>query len=267
MQSRRLLGCPTASGRGPQRFSCTAADCSSRAYSYAEYHRLRIEFSNGVTRQSNIFRSRYSSHYLVTVKAAELSVAPKWRPPWSSSGDSGFGYGADSYYSLYYAVVVIGCSIPSILLPAIFLLLIAVRGAGFRRSWAAYVAAWLVCVPALLIYAISSEREGLLATLAIELPLAVGYIFWRKRSAVFLMTVVVMMNIITYTLLMLGMGAIFDLTVPHLLWILVWEFIVWAIEAAILAFSLRKQARLGEAFLLSLVLNGASFGIGILLPV
>lgn len=40
---------------GPQRFTCTATDCSSMAYGYEDYHRLVIEFSDGVTRESNVF--------------------------------------------------------------------------------------------------------------------------------------------------------------------------------------------------------------------
>jgi hypothetical protein len=44
------------------------------------------------------------------------------------------------------------------------------------------------------------------------------------------------------------------------------EVIVWLVEAVILALSLRKQATFWEALALSLALNLASFGIGLLLP-
>jgi hypothetical protein len=244
-------------------------DCSSLAYSYSEYHRLKITFSDGLTRQSNIFIGRFSSNYLVTVNETGLRVEPKWIPPWgpSTGAEDDALYGMETYYSLFNAVILFCASVPTILLPGIFLILIAVRATGFRKSWAAYVAAWLSFILALLLYAtMPFIREGMLATLAIELPLAIGYLLWRKRSAVYLLTIVLMMNIITHALLSYFMGAFFDLTAIHLLWILVCEFVIWIIEAAILAFALRKEARFLEALLLSLVLNGASFGIGWLLP-
>lgn len=43
---------------GPQSFNCTPLACSSMAYSYSEYHRLTITFSDGVTRQRNVFTKK-----------------------------------------------------------------------------------------------------------------------------------------------------------------------------------------------------------------
>jgi hypothetical protein len=40
---------------GAQRFECQSDTCYSTGYSYAPYHRLVIEFSDGVTRASNTF--------------------------------------------------------------------------------------------------------------------------------------------------------------------------------------------------------------------
>lgn len=60
---------------GPQRFYCDTQSCSATAYGFAPYHRLEIEFSDGVTRQSNIFETiDFNSNYLVTVNADDLSV-------------------------------------------------------------------------------------------------------------------------------------------------------------------------------------------------
>jgi hypothetical protein len=44
------------------------------------------------------------------------------------------------------------------------------------------------------------------------------------------------------------------------------EFVTWLVEGGILAAALRKDAKLWEALVLSLVLNLASFGIGLLMP-
>jgi len=53
---------------GPQHFDCSTSSCFSMAYGYSDYHRLVLVFSDGVTRQSNIFtKTQFASEYEVTV--------------------------------------------------------------------------------------------------------------------------------------------------------------------------------------------------------
>jgi len=60
---------------GPQRFSCDVDGCYAIAYGFAPYHRIEIEFSDGRTRQSNIFETiDFDSVYLVSVNVEDLSV-------------------------------------------------------------------------------------------------------------------------------------------------------------------------------------------------
>jgi hypothetical protein len=60
---------------GPQGFYCDAESCSAMAYGFAPYHRIEIEFSDGTTRQSNIFETAgFDSEYTVTVRPADLLV-------------------------------------------------------------------------------------------------------------------------------------------------------------------------------------------------
>ena len=60
---------------GPQRFYCEADRCRALAYSFAPYHKLEIEFSDGKTRQSNIFETAgFDSKYTVTVRPDDMSV-------------------------------------------------------------------------------------------------------------------------------------------------------------------------------------------------
>jgi hypothetical protein len=60
---------------GPQGFRCTAESCDALAYGFAPYHRIEIEFSDGKTRQSNIFQTAgFDSKYKVTVNADDLLV-------------------------------------------------------------------------------------------------------------------------------------------------------------------------------------------------
>jgi hypothetical protein len=241
---------------GPQRFTCTAVDCFSRAYSYDEYHRLKISFSDGATRQSNVFSKRFfNASYRVAVRENDLLVEEQR------------GEGMPFPYSLlrYIAEGIILC--PALLLSGVLLLVLAIRASEFRRIRGTYIAAWLVSMLALAVsLLIPSMLKGLLVTLAVEMVLAAGYALWRKRPMVLLLTVVGMMNLITRPLFSLMFGGYFYLAGSNLIWILAAELVIWLVEAGTLALALRKDARFVEALLLSLVLNAASFGIGMLLP-
>jgi hypothetical protein len=60
---------------GPQRFTCDAESCHALAYGFAPYHKIEIEFSDGKTRQSNIFETAgFDSSYTVTVRPDDLLV-------------------------------------------------------------------------------------------------------------------------------------------------------------------------------------------------
>ena len=60
---------------GPQEFKCSATACSSMAYGYSDYNRLVIRFSDGVTRESNVFcTGSFETEYRVTVRENDLVV-------------------------------------------------------------------------------------------------------------------------------------------------------------------------------------------------
>lgn len=60
---------------GPQRFYCDADQCHSTAYTYADYHRIVIEFADR-TRESNVFaKTRFRAGYRVTVLDTSLLVS------------------------------------------------------------------------------------------------------------------------------------------------------------------------------------------------
>lgn len=63
---------------GPQRFTCEATSCHALAYGFSNYHRLLIQFSDGKTRQSNIFKTdQFQSVYKVTIRQDDLLVEPQ----------------------------------------------------------------------------------------------------------------------------------------------------------------------------------------------
>jgi hypothetical protein len=241
---------------GPQHFSCRAAGCSSLAYSYSEYHRLRIDFSDGKTRQSNVFRkSFFDASYTVAVRENDLLVQEQR------------GAGMQFPYSLLMNIADCLRLLPTLLLPVVLIIVLAVRARGFGESRGVYIAAWLASLLPLGFSLLSPFLwRGLLVTLAVEMVLAAGYGLWRKRSPALLLTVVGMMNLITRPLFSLMFGGYFYLAGGNFTWILVMELIIWLVEAGILALAMRKEAKIWEALLLSFVLNAASFGIGLLLP-
>jgi len=60
---------------GPQRLYCETTSCRALGYGFAPYHILEIEFSDGVTRRSNIFETAgFASKYTVTIQPDDLSV-------------------------------------------------------------------------------------------------------------------------------------------------------------------------------------------------
>jgi len=60
---------------GPQRLTCDVISCHATAYGFAPYHILEVEFSDKVTRRSNIFETAgFASQYTVTVQPDDLLV-------------------------------------------------------------------------------------------------------------------------------------------------------------------------------------------------
>ena len=66
---------------GPQGFRCDAESCSALAYGFSPYHKIEIVFSDGKTRQSNIFKTAgFDSKYTVTVRPEDLLVEAQFTP-------------------------------------------------------------------------------------------------------------------------------------------------------------------------------------------
>ena len=66
---------------GPQGFRCEAGSCSAVAYGFAPYHQIEIEFSDGQTRQSNVFETAgFDSLYTVTIRPDDLLVEAQFSP-------------------------------------------------------------------------------------------------------------------------------------------------------------------------------------------
>ena len=64
---------------GPQGFFCELNSCHATAYGLARYHQIELEFSDGKTRQSNIFETAgFDSKYMVTIRPDDLLVEARF---------------------------------------------------------------------------------------------------------------------------------------------------------------------------------------------
>lgn len=60
---------------GPQHFTCDQGRCTTMSYGYADYLYLEITFSDGITRQSNVFsKEHFDALYEVTVRPDDMVV-------------------------------------------------------------------------------------------------------------------------------------------------------------------------------------------------
>ena len=64
---------------GPQGLYCEPESCRAIGYGFAPYSMLEIEFSDGITRRSNIFeQTGFDSYYTVYVRPGDLFVEPRF---------------------------------------------------------------------------------------------------------------------------------------------------------------------------------------------
>jgi hypothetical protein len=241
---------------GPQRFTCTGDSCSSMAYGYSDYHRLRIRFSDGVTRESNVFTKKfYLANYRVTVREDDLWVEE--RLGLSNplvlvlvAGLAGFLF--------------VGVDVVALLVVIVLLILRAGHErATFATSRWLFIAIWMLALPMLI--GGTFVRLTMPLTFFIEGLIAGIYAAWRKRSIVTLVSLVLLANVITQPVLWLILVA-GGATTPVLSLALA-EVFIWWIETMLLYLTQRKTWTFKETVGFSLLLNLISFGIGLLLPV
>ncbi len=106
--------------------------------------------------------------------------------------------------------------------------------------------------------------ETLSITLLVEGAVCLGYsIWWRKPSGSIFITSI-FINLITQSLLWVALSLFYQ---HYLVVLLIAEILIWVIESFML-YSLRfNQLKIREAFVLSLMMNLSSFGVGWFLPV
>jgi hypothetical protein len=242
---------------GPQHFSCSTTSCDSLAYGYSKYHQLSIEFSDGKTRLSNVFtKTAFDAVYTVTVQEDALLVSEKLGgPPLNLTGSLPFDLSVWACGGCFY-LILWGLLIA-------YLITAGKPGATFKSMVPLYISIWLVS--AFMLVGGVFLSKGLLTTVIVEVLLGLGYALWRKRPLVTLLTTILLLNLATQPALWMTIRALDS----RYSWIAISfaEGIVWLVEAVGLFLVQRKSVKFTEMLLLSLVLNLASFGVGLFLAI
>jgi len=245
---------------GPQRFECQSYSCHSSAYSNSPFYRLEIVFSDGVTRQSNIFTKRaFAANYQVTILVQSLEVEEKPLGP----NIPFFKAGAPTLWNLLATVAF--PFLESILI--IIVVVLAVRTGRVGATPASYYgwmeAGWLLSIPAILVG--MQWTQGLITTLVVELLLGTVYVLWKKRSASIILTMILLLNLVTQPVLWISLSGFSGMSSIYLIFFA--EGVVWLVEAGGLYLSQRNTIHFQEALWVSFTLNVASFVVGIFLPI
>ncbi len=237
---------------GPQYFDCTDTECFSRAYGYAEYYRLSISFSDGVTRESNVFdKTYYNANYRVTVRENDLLVE-----------ETGGSMNPMTF------ILVAGCvlvtSIITLFVILIFLIVRARREpVSFETSRRLFVVIWTVMLPSFVVGSFISLTLPL--TAIVEGIGVLIYAHARKHSRATLLTLVTLANLISQPALLFFLIKYTDGVSFVFLGLI--ECGICLLEAVLLYMLQRKTLSFGESLKLSALLNVVSFAIGLLLPV
>jgi hypothetical protein len=219
--------------------------------------RLRITFSDGVTRESNIFTKRhFDAHYRVLVQEVDLLVEETG----GSVINPALGpIGAALGWVLHCTVAGLGLGL------LFFLVVIIVRvdggRTGFGDSRLLFLLAWLLNLMLLPLGFLYSVVIPL--TVVIETVLALVYAAIRRRDAPVLGTAALVGNTLTQYALWITLNALSG--GDSIILLLVGEVFVIFMEALIYYVLQRRHLSLGEALGLSFVLNAITFVIGLML--
>ena len=104
----------------------------------------------------------------------------------------------------------------------------------------------------------------LLVTIVVEGTLAIGYACWRKKPLLPLVGSLTLVNLLTQSLLWLGLTSF---PAHYRLTLIIGEVLIVLVEALLLYAYRKNQLKPVDALWLSLGVNLASFLVGLFLPV
>lgn len=228
-----------------------------------EYFRMEISFSDGVTRKSNVFtRNYFDAKYRVVIQNDSLFVEElKGSNPSLISNPLALIF-------LSPLLIPIGCAIT-----IVGYLILTVIGNQFittDRECEATPSIRKPLSPLLWVAVILFVLLGLLLniyafvfTLAIEGFMSLVYLKYTKTPVKKIVYGVLLANVFTHPLFVMA-STIFAYKMTTIIML---ETIVWLVEAWIVNKVQGKQFPFKTILILTIILNAASFGIGLLLPI
>jgi hypothetical protein len=242
---------------GPQGFRCTSVpgemSCSSMAYGYDPYSRLRLTFSDGVTRESGVFeKSYFNARYEVTVRGDDLVVDEKIPIPTMIIGGS-------------MSLIAIGI-LEVVLLVGLVLFIVVTREQplAFRHARGLFIVTWVLGL--LVVAAGAVATPTVILTVTVEAILISIYAAATRARWLPWFTLTLLGNMITLPLLVGGLFAL-EARMPYALLLGVSELGIWLVEAAVLHLPQRRSLPVLKAVGLSLILNLISLGIGLVIRI
>ncbi len=241
---------------GPQRFTCTDTACSSMAYGYDNYHRLVINFSDGVMRESNVFdKSHFTANYRVTVRENDLLV--------EETGGSMNPLNLILWGGLGVAIIA-GSLVVTLFAILIFLIVKAGREqVSFETSRRLFIVIWIIMLPFFVIGSFFSLALPL--TAIVEGILVFIYAKVRNYSRSTLLTLMTLVNLLTQPALWFLLTRQ-DNDISFVFLVII-ECFICLLEAVLIYALQRNKLSFVESLKLSGLLNVVSFVIGLLLPV
>ena len=241
--------------------SCDLDGCSFSYYDFDAYHRLDIQLSNGTVLKSNMFEnSYYDSRYEVSITRDSL-VVKELKGSNANANLVGLLLVGGFFFLpatvLVVVIVFISVVISSVRKKNTFREVLKRLGkALFWILFANLASTGLVLSPGTFIL-----------TLIVEITLAWVYLWYLKPPDRKLLLGVLFANVFTQPLFVLSQSDL-GLNIQHSMnSILIVELVIWLVEAIIIYFAQKKELSFIKILILAFVLNAASFGLGLLLPI
>jgi hypothetical protein len=251
-----------------QHITCSQTGCESMAYSYGDFNRLVLLFSDRVERESNIFEKKAfdSTHHCIvrehdlwieTVAGRDPAPEAYEDPRFDATSPTQETYAQNSQ-EIVRPYAILGLIVMGLLM----LVVVRVRGlmqAEVRSQRVMYVGLWIAILAAVLLGGLYSLALPL--TLLLEVLVVLVYTSVVGRRRLQWTTVVAILNLITQPIVWLvfestGVGPSFALVVGT-------EMAVWLLEGGVLYWALRGAADVRETLLLSLLMSGVSYAAGL----
>jgi hypothetical protein len=245
-----------------QQFSCSEVQCTWTAFYKLPYLRLRVTFSDGQTRESNIFaKEGPGTDYRVEVRDSDLLV--EGVNELTHEGPSLKATTAVTIIAFALAACVI--VVPSIGLLVVTGMLIKRAGqekANFSASRILIILSWVFCVILQGIGALALFNPIVPVITAVEVILVILYAAVHHKDKVVLATAAFIGNTFTLLLSQFALQA-FDKDVSFYL-IGCAVILVYLVEALIYTWMNRAAMPFREAVVLSLILNTIPFLVGMM---